>query len=95
MNLADANLIRQLRVRYDGVLEKDEGLIDSWVYWYVPKNSSMLVCKNDYLFERDFMYLDPNDKNSEEYLVNYKPGYDCFFKRIKSSEEILDDGTII
>lgn len=95
VNLADANLIRQLRVRYDGVLEKDEGLIDSWVYWYVPKNSSMLVCKNDYLLEKDFMYLDPDDKNLEEYLVNYKPGYDCFFKKIRSNEEISDDGTII
>ncbi len=41
-NSKDANVVRELRIRYDGLLHKDEALAGAHVYWYVPNNTTML-----------------------------------------------------
>lgn len=41
-NSKEANVVRELRIRYDGLLHKDEALAGAHVYWYVPNNTTML-----------------------------------------------------
>ena len=42
INSADAQMNRQIRIRYDGALGKDEVLAGAQVFWYVPTQATML-----------------------------------------------------
>jgi hypothetical protein len=48
-NSKDANVVRELRVRYNGLSHKDEALAGAHVYWYVPNNTTMLKVDVDNL----------------------------------------------
>jgi hypothetical protein len=61
LNGANALVNRALRVRYDGVDLKDEALIDSYVYWYIPKNATMLTFNQEKLNKMGFSTLDEID----------------------------------
>ena len=54
-NSKDANVVRELRVRYNGLSHKDEALAGAHVYWYVPNNTTMLKVDVDNLQTRGFM----------------------------------------
>jgi hypothetical protein len=74
-----------LRIRYNGIEEKDEGLIDSYVYWYIPKNATMLTFNQEKLSKAGFISLDDidngiNNIELQDMSQYIKPGYYCFMK---------------
>jgi hypothetical protein len=51
MNASDEHINRQLRCHYDGLMAKDEALVNAGIYWYVPTNSTMITVDEDYLLD--------------------------------------------
>lgn len=99
LNGANALINRELRIRYNGVEEKDEGLIDSYVYWYIPKNATMLTFNQEKLSKAGFISLDDidngiNNIELQDMSQYIKPGYYCFMKQISAlddKKEILNE----
>lgn len=59
LNKAEEKKNRELSVHYDGILGKDELLLNAKVFWYVPRNSTMLTVdaeklRDDYGFTSDY-----------------------------------------
>lgn len=83
INAADIYKTRFIKVRFDGQQGKDEYLDDAQVFWYLPKDSTMLTYDlNDY----DINFT--NDINSSIVSENSIDGYYCFYKTIiKDNDE--------
>ena len=54
LDLAEAYKFRTLRCHYDGTLGGDELLSGAGIYWYVPRNSSMIDVNVTELKSRGF-----------------------------------------
>ena len=54
LNSADARKVRELSVHYNGLLSGDEALAGAQVYWYVPRDTTMVTVDADDLKERGF-----------------------------------------
>lgn len=99
LNGANALINRELRIRYNGIEEKDEALIDSYVYWYIPKNATMLTFNQEKISKAGFISLDDidngiNDTELQDVSQYIKPGYYCFMKQITAldnKKEILNE----
>lgn len=84
INVADAYQTRSLMARYEGILGEEEVLLDGQIFWYIPKNATMLTYDlNDYgtNFSND-IYDSVQSPNSLE-------GYTCFYRKIKEGNESL------
>jgi hypothetical protein len=80
--------MRQLKCFYNGILSGDETLIDSWLYWYIPTNATLLTYDKDYLVNTLGFSTDADGKT--EYSLD---NYIYFAKKVvaddSSSEEEL------
>ena len=84
INVADAYQTRTLVARYEGILGQDEVLADGQIFWYIPKNATMLTYDlNEY--GTDFT----NDLNSSVTSPDSLEGYTCFYRKIKASDDSL------
>lgn len=84
INVADAYQTRTLQAHYEGILGQDEVLAGGQVFWYIPKNATMLTYDlNEYgtNFTND-IYDSVQSPNSME-------GYTCFYRTIKESDDAL------
>ena len=80
VNAADAQRKRYLQVRYDGENGKDELLIGAQVFWYIPKNSTMLTYSSqDYV--NSFVI---NETSKGNMTID---GYVCFYRVINKLED--------
>ena len=57
INSADAAVTRKIRVRYNGAEDKDDALVNCWVYWYVPEVSTMLTYNTTTLYQNKFIVV--------------------------------------
>lgn len=55
MDERDANLHRQIRCHYDGLLAKDNAFIDGQIYWYVPRQLTMIEIDERVLKNKGFV----------------------------------------
>ena len=83
MDSADASHLRQIRIKYDGLLHGDEILAGGGIYWYVPNTSTMLTVDIDELITHGFV---------TDYEMNPKPpysktGYICFYKQVQGEKD--------
>lgn len=83
VNAADGYRKRKLLLRYEGKTAGDEALYGAQIFWYVPKNATMLKYELE-----DF---DANWSNDEKLTpgINFpysKPGYVCFYRTIGGTE---------
>jgi hypothetical protein len=84
INVADAYQTRSLMARYEGILGEEEVLLDGQIFWYIPKNATMLTYDlNDY--GTDFS----NDIYDSVQSPNSLEGYTCFYRKIKEGNESL------
>lgn len=84
INVADAYQTRTLQAHYEGIMGQDEVLAGGQVFWYIPKNATMLTYDlNEYgtNFTND-IYDSVQSPNSME-------GYTCFYRTIKESDDAL------
>lgn len=84
LNFADRNKKRNLRVRYNGVDKTDEALIGTQIYWYVPKNSTMLSYNIKELTDLGFSITE----NDSEIPLD-KQGYASFYKIIEDESDTI------
>ncbi len=81
---ADEQKARRIRCHYDGLLAKDEALVNAGIYWYVPINATMLAYDKDYLVNRGFTTdIDIPEAEKPSYS---KSGYACFYKQISAQK---------
>jgi hypothetical protein len=92
INAADAYHTRYVKVQYDGEKGGNEQLIDAQVFWYIPKNSSMLTYSL-----KDFGEEFKNDSLDTVSNPNSMEGYTCFYRSIPASadsELLVDDNAL-
>lgn len=83
INAADIYKKRFIKVRFDGEQGKDEYLDDAQIFWYLPKDSTMLTYSNE-----DFDSNFSNDINNSIVSDNSMDGYYCFYRKIiKDNDE--------
>lgn len=88
---ADEHYQREIRCRYDGLLAKDEALINSHIYWYVPIESTMITYDRQFLIdERGFDCDHDSDGLLIENLPYSRNNYVCFYKMIEGTQEGLN-----
>jgi hypothetical protein len=81
MNASDEHVNRQLRCHYDGLMAKDEALVNAGIFWYVPTNSTMITVDEDYLLNECGFVKDGKILFTEDRKLSYlKEGYDCYYK---------------
>lgn len=95
VSASDGMINRELIVRFDGAEQKDEALIGSTVYWYIPKSHTMLTYDAVKLADEGFTNLadipaDTADPYQQEYLSHKKDKYHCFFKGVRDSGVEVD-----
>ena len=96
INASDARLNRALQLQYNSVDENIsslDALKDTIVYWYIPIQATMLDYNTDYLNNAGFTKLSTmltalTGDDLTYYTGLVKPGYECFFKEIKSEKDI-------
>ena len=92
MNASDEHINRQLRCHYDGLMAKDEALVNAGIYWYVPTNSTMITVDEDYLLDECGFVKDGKILFTEDRKLSYlKGGYDCYYKQIKAKKDESGD----
>lgn len=96
INASDARLNRALQLQYNSVDENIsslDALKDTVVYWYIPTQATMLDYNADYLNSAGFTKLSTMltalvGDDLAYYTSLVLPGYECFFKEIKSEKDI-------
>lgn len=78
-NSIDEFTPREIMCHYNGVIMKDEALINSRVYWYIPKESTMIAYNIEELEALGF------DSDLSAPFSESRQGYVCFYKTIKGS----------
>lgn len=83
VNAADGYRKRKILLRYDGLTAGDEALYEAQIFWYIPKNSTMLKYELE-----DFDASWSNDANADPGVTSEysKTGYVCFYKTIGGNE---------
>lgn len=95
INSADAAVTRKIRVRYNGAEDKDDALVNCWVYWYIPEVSTMLTYNTTTLYQNKFIELDESDEKLVDHWQHAKPGYKCFFKKINGVANYEDSYDLV
>lgn len=83
VNAADGYRKRKILLRYEGQTAGDEALYGAQIFWYIPKNSTMLKYELE-----DFDASWSNDANVDpEVTSTYsRIGYVCFYKTVGGNE---------
>ena len=91
VNAADGYRKRELLLRYEGLTAGDEALYGAQIFWYVPKNSTMLKYELE-----DFDSSWSNDEKAMPGVTSpySKTGYVCFYKTIGGTESTDEDGKV-
>lgn len=91
VNAADGYRKRELLLRYEGLTAGDEALYGAQIFWYVPKNSTMLKYEHE-----DFDSSWSNDERAMPGVTSpySKTGYVCFYKTIGGTERTDEDGKV-
>lgn len=79
LNSRDASMIRTLQLEYDGVLGGNENLAGAQIYWYIPRNATMLNVdvnnlKGTYGFSTDFYRVAEVPSGQEGFAARQGPG---------------------
>lgn len=86
INVADAYQTRTLQAHYEGILGQDEVLAGGQIFWYIPKNATMLTYDlNEYGTEFSNDIYDSEEIKSENSLE----GYIGFYRPIKEKDDVL------
>lgn len=56
INAADASYGRKLLINYDGMLGDNNVLADAQIFWYIPRNTTMLTVSQDKLLSSDYNF---------------------------------------
>lgn len=83
LNAADSSVEREIECYYDGLLAKNEVLVNARAYWYVPEDSTMITVNKNLLTANDFVV----DKSRP------KDGYTCYYKLLAADVTENEDGT--
>lgn len=91
VNAADGYRKRELLLRYEGLTAGDEALYGAQIFWYIPKNSTMLKYEHE-----DFDSSWSNDEKAMPGVTSpySKTGYVCFYKTIGGTENTDEDGKV-
>ena len=89
LKASDQFINRKIRVRFDGVQGKDEMLVSTQVFWYVPTQATMLRVDDTKLKREGFSLVENNGSDDAKY---YRSGYVCYYRNIAG---IDTDDTII
>lgn len=83
VNAADGYRKRKILLRYEGQTAGDEALYGAQIFWYIPKNSTMLRYELE-----DFDASWSNDANADPGVTSTysRTGYVCFYKTIGGNE---------
>lgn len=81
LNGRDASMIRTLQLEYDGVLGGNENLAGAQIYWYIPRNATMLNVdvnnlKGTHGFSTDFYRVAEVPSDGEGFAARQGPGND-------------------
>lgn len=96
---ADAYRKRKLKLSYEGKINGDEALIGAQIYWYVPKNATMITWAAEDLLVKDTegnesskFYNDLSSDNGPK-SEHYREGFTCFYRTIGADEngELISD----
>lgn len=86
INVADAYQTRTLQAHYEGIMGQDEVLAGGQIFWYIPKNATMLTYDlNEYGTEFSNDIYDSEEIKSENSLE----GYIGFYRPIKEKDDVL------
>lgn len=83
LNAADSSIEREIECYYDGLLAKNEALINARAYWYVPKDSTMVMVNSNLLAKKGFVVDESRPKQ----------GYVCYYKKIIADTIEKEDKT--
>ena len=83
INASDANRSRYIQLRYLNEQNNfdDNKLTDALVYWYIPKNATMLTYRKD---DYSGFTIHESAENIDNGMA--KQGYTCFYKKISTYE---------
>lgn len=81
LNAADSSVEREIECYYDGLLAKNEVLVNARVYWYVPEDSTMITVNSKLLSTKGFVI----DKSRP------KKGYTCYYKLLTAEVKENDE----
>lgn len=96
---ADAYRKRKLKLSYEGKINGDEALIGAQIYWYIPKNATMINWAAEDLLVKDAegnesskFYNDLSSDNGPK-SEHYREGFTCFYRTIGADEngELISD----
>ena len=79
LKASDQFINRKIRVRFDGVQGKDEMLVGTQVFWYVPTQATMLRVDDTKLKREGFSLVENNGSDDAKY---YRSGYVCYYRNI-------------
>ena len=74
MDENDVSLDRAIRCHYDGLLAKDNAFVNGYIYWIVPKVSTMLDVDVDDLVNNRGFVLDDTKSTFDFRLVSFGVG---------------------
>lgn len=81
LNAADSSIEREVECYYDGLLAKNEVLVNARAYWYVPEDSTMITVNDTLLSKKGFVI----DKSRP------KQGYVCYYKKLTADVTEKDE----
>ena len=97
INSSEAVIARELYVTYNSIdinITSEAALKNTTVYWYIPKQNTMLNYNSEYLRQLGFtqlsILLESLDDNKEDYAIYSKyqrQGFECFFRNIQTNND--------
>ena len=79
LNAADANRTRYLKASFAEVDGGDSALADGQIYWYIPKNATMLTYSLDDMTGNKQFFNDTASQQTSEHSME---GYTCFYHKL-------------
>lgn len=81
LNAADSSIEREIECYYDGLLAKNEVLVNARAYWYVPEDSTMITVNSNLLARKGFVIDESRPKQ----------GYTCYYKKLTAEVAERDE----
>jgi hypothetical protein len=88
---ADETKVRRIRCRYDGLLAKDNAFVNGYIYWIVPKVSTMLDVDVDDLVNNRGFVLDDTKSTFDFRLVSFGEGSGKQYEKNMYYQKIVID----
>ena len=97
INSSESVIERELYVTYNSIdinVTSDAALKNTTVYWYIPKQNTMLNYNGEYLRQLGFTQLSillkslmDNQEDYDFYSKYQRQGFECFFKNIQTNDD--------